>query len=208
MQGLYQPTSGRVLIDGADISQFTRSEIAGWIGYVPQECVLFRGNIRDNIAVAVPDCGDEQLIAAAELSGVHKYVVDLSEGYDTDVGEGGLRLSGGERQRIAIARALVADPPVLLLDEVGANLDQRALTGVRETLLKLASDHTIVLVTHVPMLLTACQHVIVIDRGRIRFAGPSRDVVPRLFAGAISKQDEQPVAKKKSTQKTAAEKKA
>ena len=184
MQGLYKPSEGRVLLDGADITQFTREEIAGWIGYVPQECVLFRGTIRENIALADPDCSDEQLVRASTLAGVHGYVVDLPDGYATDVGEGGLRLSGGERQRIAIARSLVRDPPVLLFDEVGSNLDQRALAALREALLQLAPTHTIVLVSHVPVLLTACQHVVVIDHGKIRFAGPSRDVVPRLFAGA------------------------
>ena len=146
--------------------------------------MLFRGTIRENIALADPECSDEQLVRASTIAGVHSYVVDLPDGYATDVGEGGLRMSGGERQRIAIARSLVRDPPVLLFDEVGSNLDQRALAALREALLQLAPTHTIVLVSHVPVLLTACQHVVVVDHGKIRFAGPSRDVVPRLFAGA------------------------
>ena len=186
IQGLYRPGEGRVLLDGADIGQFTRRELAGWIGYVPQECVLFAGSIRDNIAIARPDASDEEVVAAARRAGVHDHVVDLRDGYATDVGETGSRLSGGERQRIAIARALLNDPPVLLLDEVTSNLDHPAQVRLRETLLKLAPDHTIIVVSHAPDMLSACSHIVVLDRGKVRVAGPSRHVLPRLF-GATRK---------------------
>ena len=112
LQGLYPPDSGRVLLDGADLSQFSRPEIAGWIGYVPQESVLFDGSIRDNLLAGAPEASDAELLRAAELVGLHRRVIDLPEGYGTDVGEGGMRLAGGIRQRIAIARALIKDPPV------------------------------------------------------------------------------------------------
>ncbi|MFQ5783272.1 MAG: peptidase domain-containing ABC transporter [Alphaproteobacteria bacterium] len=184
MQGLYAPSEGRVLLDGADVGQFTRREIAGWIGYVPQESILFAGSIRDNIAIANSEADDDEIAAAARLAGAHDFIIDLPDGYATDVGEAGSRLSGGERQRIAIARALLRDPPALLLDEVTSNLDQPAQNALRETLVKLADDHTVVLVSHAPALLSACRHIVVLDRGRIRAAGPSREVLPRLMGGA------------------------
>ena len=110
IQGLYPPTEGRVLLDGADISQFTRAQLADWIGYVPQECVLFAGSVRDNVAHRHPDADDENVIKAATAAGVHEFIIDLPDGYGTDIGEAGRRLSGGQRQRIAIARAAGGRP--------------------------------------------------------------------------------------------------
>ena len=148
MQGLYPPTSGRVLLDGGDTSQFSRNDLATWIGYVPQECFLFAGTIRENIAITNPEANDEEVVRAATLAGVHEYVIDLPDGYATEIGEAGSRLSGGQRQRIAIARALLPDPPILLLDEVSGNLDMQAEISLRDMLSELARDHTIVVVTH------------------------------------------------------------
>ncbi len=184
MQGLYAPSAGRVLIDGADIAQFSRAELAAWIGYVPQECVLFAGTIRDNIAVAKPSATDEEIVRAATLAGVHPFVVDLPDGYGTEIGEAGSRLSGGQRQRIAIARALIHDPPALLLDEVTGNLDMQAELALRDALADLARERTIVVVTHTPILLRACATIIALERGRIALGGPAKDILPRLFGGA------------------------
>jgi ATP-binding cassette subfamily C protein LapB len=184
MQGLYSPTSGRVLLDGGDTAQFSRSDLATWIGYVPQECFLFAGTIRDNIAITNPDASDEDVVRAAKLAGVHDYVIDLPDGYATEIGEAGSRLSGGQRQRIAIARALLPDPPILLLDEVSGNLDMQAEISLRDTLSELARDHTIVVVTHTPVLLRACNNIMALDKGRIAMGGPTHEILPRLFGGA------------------------
>lgn len=184
MHGLYPPAAGRVLLDGADIAQFSREQIARVIGYVPQDAMLFSGSIRDNIAIAVPGATDEQVVRAAKLAGVHAFVVDLPEGYGTDIGEAGMRMSGGERQRIAVARALVHDPPVLLLDEVASNLDRQAELALRDSLVKLAAERTIVVVCHTPVLLSVCSHIVVMDKGKIALAGPTRDVLPKLFGQA------------------------
>lgn len=111
LQGLYVPSSGRVLIDGADISQFTRAELAQWMGYVPQESTLFAGSVRDNIIHRFPQATDDQIIRAAKAAGVHEFIIDMPDGYGTEIGEAGHRLSGGQRQRIAIARALLVILP-------------------------------------------------------------------------------------------------
>ncbi|SEH25996.1 peptidase domain-containing ABC transporter [Magnetospirillum fulvum] len=179
--GLYPPAEGRVLLDGADIAQFTRTELAGWIGYVPQECVLFNATIRDNIAYGAPGCDDEAILAAARTAGVHHYIVDLPDGYATPIGEAGSRLSAGQRQRIAIARALIGDPPVLLLDEPSASLDRQAEEELRATLAELGQSRTVVIVTHSPVLLPICRDVVVLDKGAITAAGPAAETLNRLF---------------------------
>ncbi len=184
LQGLYAPDSGRVLLDGADLAQFSRPEISGWIGYVPQENVLFGGTIRDNLLAGAPEAGDAELLRAAELVGLHARVVDLPEGYGTDVGEGGMRLAGGVRQRIAIARALIKDPPVVLLDEPSSNLDHQGERELTQALAALAADHMVVAVTHSATLLAACRIVVVLDRGRIVRVGPPHEAVPELVGGA------------------------
>ncbi len=179
--GLYRPARGRVLLDGADIAQFGRDDIAAWIGYVPQECILFAGTIRDNIAQGMRDAGDEDVLRAARLAGVHQYIVDLPAGYGTEIGEAGSRLSAGQRQRIALARALIGDPPVLLLDEPSASLDRQAEEELARNLVALAADHTVIVVTHSPALLSICRNAVVLDHGKILTAGPTGEVLARLF---------------------------
>jgi ATP-binding cassette subfamily C protein LapB len=181
IQGLYQPYEGRALLDGADIHQFGRSEIAGWMAYVPQECVLFSGTLRDNICHRKPDATDEDVIAAATVAGVHAFIIDLPNGYDTDIGEAGNRLSAGQRQRIAIARALIGDPPVLLLDEPSSNLDRQAEIELRNALVRLAKQRTVVIVTHSPILLSVCQDLVALDHGRVALSGPCDEILPKLF---------------------------
>ncbi len=174
--GLYQPSQGTVFIDGADIAQFSRRDLARWIGYVPQDCTLFAGTIRENIACGHPDATDEEIIAAATLARAHSLVVNLPKGYGTAVGEGGQQLPGGLRQRIAIARALLGDPPILVMDEPTSSLDRTAEEELRNSLLGLSRDHTIVLVTHSPMIVQACHNVVIMERGRIKTAGPAQKI--------------------------------
>jgi len=199
-QGLYLPDSGRILLDGADISQFSRAELASWIGYVPQENVLFSGTIRDNIAHRKPDASDEEIIKAATAAGVHQFIIDMPDGYATDIGEAGRKLSGGQRQRISIARALVGEPPILLLDEPSSSLDRQAEYELRKTLEGIGKTCTVIIVTHSPILLAACRHLIALDRGRVALVGPAHEILPRLFGAAGRRQmaerrseaDEQP----------------
>ncbi|MGE4279795.1 MAG: peptidase domain-containing ABC transporter [Magnetospirillum sp.] len=181
MLGLYPPASGRVLLDDADIAQFSRHQLASWIGYVPQETLLFNTTIRENIAYGAPGCSDQQILAAAVAAGVHAAIVDMPEGYATTIGEAGSRLSAGQRQRIAIARALVGDPALLLLDEPSASLDRQAEEDLRQALASLAQTRTVVVVTHSGVLLPACRDVVVLDRGKLAARGPAGEILPRLF---------------------------
>jgi len=180
-QGLYKPMDGRILLDGADISQFSRSEMALWMGYVPQDCILFTGNVRDNIVQRVPDASDEEVLRAAQAAGVHQFIIDMPDGYSTEIGEAGQRLSGGQRQRIAIARALVGDPPIVLLDEPSSSLDRQAEYELRNTLTEIGKKRTVIMVTHSPILLATCDDLVALDKGRVALAGPSKDILPRLF---------------------------
>lgn len=178
--GLYKPDRGRMLIDGADLAQFARTDISRWIGYVPQDCVLFQGTIRDNIAAANPDASDEEVVRAATVARVHNAIIDMPQGYGTPVGEGGARLSGGMRQRIAIARGVLGAPPVLVMDEPTSNLDRAAEDELRQSLIELSREHTIILVTHSPALLQGCHNVVVMERGHIKAAGPTLKTLQSL----------------------------
>jgi ABC-type bacteriocin/lantibiotic exporter with double-glycine peptidase domain len=181
VMGLYRPDQGRVLLDGADIAQFGRDDIAAWMGYVPQECVLFAGTIKDNIAHGMEGATDEDVLRAAKLAGVHQYIVDMPAGYGTEIGEAGSRLSAGQRQRIALARALIGDPPVLLLDEPSASLDRQAEEELARNLVALSADHTVIVVTHSPALLAATRNAVVLERTKIVAAGPTGEVLARVF---------------------------
>jgi len=181
LQGLYPPSSGRILLDGADIAQFSRKELASWLGYVPQECVLFAGTVRDNIVHRHPDAADDDIVAASTAAGVHQFIIDLPDGYASEIGEAGRRLSGGQRQRIAIARALLGNPPVVLLDEPSSSLDRQAEQALRQTLVDIGKDRTVIIVTHSPILLAACDDLVALDKGKVALAGPSKEILPKLF---------------------------
>lgn len=189
MQGLYRPSAGRVLLDGADITQFTRAELSRWCGYVPQECVLFAGTVRDNIAHRVPEASDEEVLHAALHAGVHKHVIEMPDGYATQVGEAGHRLSAGQRQGLAIARALLGDPPVLLLDEPTSSLDTQAGLEMRDMLADLAQSRTVIVITHSRQLLPICRTIVHLERGRVLYVCPAEEALPRLLGAAFPAAD-------------------
>lgn len=180
--GLYKPDQGKVFVDGADLSQFARRDLARWMGYVPQDCVLFAGTIRENIAYAKPEATDEEIIRAATAARAHNLIVTMPKGYGTPVGEGGGQLPGGLRQRIAIARALLDDPPILVMDEPTSSLDRAGEEELRQSLTGMAKDKTIILVTHSPPMVHACQNVVIVERGRIKTAGPTQKTLEALGA--------------------------
>jgi ATP-binding cassette subfamily C protein LapB len=181
VQGLYKPMNGRILIDGADISQFSRRELSTWMGFVPQNCTLFKGTIRDNIACRQVDFSDDEVLRAAQASGAHQFIVDLPDGYSTEIGEAGHRLSCGQRQCIAIARALVGDPPVVLLDEPSSDLDRQAKLNLSKTLTYIGKKRNVIVATHSSILLGGCDDLVALDKGHIHLAGLTKDTLPKLF---------------------------
>ena len=182
LMGLHAPSSGRVVLDGADIRQYARRDLLRWIGYVPQEIVLFAGTIRDNLARGLSGATDDDITRAAESARAHGFVIDLPDGYGTDIGEAGQRLSSGQRQRLALARALVPDPPVLLLDEPTSFLDRQVEQDLVQTLAELARARCIVAVTHSTALLAAATTVTIVDQGRIVGHGPASEMLARMRA--------------------------
>lgn len=176
LQGLYQPENGRITLDGADIAQYSRAQLSSWIGYVPQECVLFSGSIRDNIAITAPNISDEAILRAATLSGADAFIRTLPKGYDTQVGEGGSRLSGGQRQRIAIARAMLKSPPILLLDEVTSHLDSRSTLEIVNMLKSYSEKHTVIAITHSPLFLRNCDQIFIMEKGKITLQKSGQEV--------------------------------
>ncbi len=180
LRGLYVPVQGRVLLDGADMAQFAHRDLARWVAYLPQQVQLLSGTVRDNIAISDPDADDALIVRAAKMACAHDFLIDLPDGYGSQVGDGGGRFSGGQRKRIAIAQVLLHDPAVLLLDEPTADLDPVAEQSFVSTLKDMAKDHTIVVVTHSPYLLRQCQGIMVMDKGKLLMAGPAAKVLPKL----------------------------
>lgn len=159
IRGLYRPDGGRVLIDDTDIAQFGDDELGRWIAYLPQDDVLLAGSIRDNIALANPEVSDVEIAEAARLAGLHDEVARMAAGYATEVGEAGLRLSAGQRQRVGLARALLGDPAIVLLDEPSSHLDEETTVKLRDSLRAVARTRPVLVATHSRLLLTAADSV-------------------------------------------------
>lgn len=196
LAGLYPPATGRILLDAADLTQFTRAELARWIGYLPQDCVLFAGSVRDNIAIADPDADDAAIVEAAKMALLHEPALDLRDGYATIIGEEGVQLSRGLQQRVALARTFLGAPPVLLLDEPTSNLDNDAERQLAETLRSHARTATVIAVTHSPAVLAVCDTILLLEAGRVSMAGPARDVLTKLQPEAPAKPGQQQGAKR------------
>lgn len=169
--GLARPTEGSVSIDGRDLELAPMERILEQIGVVPQEVHLFSGTIAENIAAGQPGCSFERIIAAAKFVGLHEVVERLPHGYETRLLERGVGISQGQRQLVAIARAVVRNPRILVMDEASSALDERSERQVLESLRRAARGRTILMVTHRPNVLLACDEAIVVERGRLRFKG-------------------------------------
>ncbi len=163
----YDPTSGRILVDGHDLRDVTQRSLRRQIAIVPQETLLFAGTIRENILYGRLDATEAEMIEAARAANAHDFIVALRDGYDTRVGERGLKLSGGQRQRIAIARAILKDPRILLLDEATSSLDSESEGLVQEALERLMQGRTTVIIAHRLSTVQIADRVAVLDQGRL-----------------------------------------
>ncbi|WP_422720142.1 type I secretion system permease/ATPase [Franzmannia qiaohouensis] len=189
MLGLYQPTSGAVLLDGVDIRQFDPIELRRHIGYVPQDVSLFYGSLRENVVAGGGSEGveDEALLQALEISGIGELVNNHPHGVDLPVGERGQMLSGGQRQGVAIARAVVHDPQILLLDEPTSAMDHASEETFKKRLAEYAAAKTMIVVTHRTSLLSLVDRIVVVDAGKIVADGPKDKVVEALRSGQIGR---------------------
>lgn len=179
---LYEPTSGSVQIDGTDVRQIDPGDLRRTIGAVQQSPQLFYGSVRDNITMGHEMAPARSVMKAAEMAGVLEFLRDSTAGLDTQVGERGDALSGGQRQSVAIARALLYDPPILVLDEPTASMDPASENRLRKRLEKLCQGKTTILITHKGAMLSLVDKLILLDRGRIVAFGPKDDVIRKLQA--------------------------
>jgi len=187
MLGLYPPTQGAVLIDGIDSRQIDPAELRRAIGFVPQDVNLFYGSLKENIAMGAPFADDQAVLAAADIAGVSEFANRHPQGFDLAIGERGESLSGGQRQAVGIARAVLNDPPMLLLDEPSSAMDHQSEEALKTRLRKFAIGKTVLLVTHRNSLLDLVDRLIVMDNGQIMADGPKAQVVEALQSGRIGR---------------------
>ncbi len=168
---LYDVTDGRVLIDGVDVRDMSFDALAATVGVVSQETYLFHASVADNLRFAKPDATDAELVAAAKIAQIHDHLESLPDGYDTIVGERGYRFSGGEKQRLAIARAVLRDPPILVLDEATSALDTQTEQAVQEAIDALSAGRTTITIAHRLSTVRDADEILVLDAGQIAERG-------------------------------------
>jgi len=176
---LWEVTAGTIRVDGIDIRDVTVASLRGQIGLVAQEATLFGGTVRENILYGRLDASDEEMVAAAVAANADDFITVLPDGYDTVVGDRGMRLSGGQRQRVAIARAILKDPPILLLDEATSSLDNESERLVQEALDRLKVGRTTIIVAHRLSTIRAADRIAVLDDGWLVELGTQDELLAR-----------------------------
>ena len=188
----YDVRAGRILIDGQDIRNVTQRSLRDAIGIVPQDTVLFNDTLYYNIAYARPDVAREEVLRAAELAHLGRFIASLPQGYDTVVGERGLKLSGGEKQRVGIARAILKNPRILVFDEATSSLDSKSEQAILDALREVARNHTTLVIAHRLSTVVDADRILVLDHGSIVEAGTHPELLARggLYAGLWALQQE------------------
>lgn len=175
--GVWQPLAGKVRLDGAELSQWDKHQLGPHLGYLPQDIQLFAGTIAQNIA-RFAEVDADKVLAAAQLAGVHQLILQLPEGYETRLGEGGAGLSGGQKQRIGLARALYGLPAVIVLDEPNSNLDEAGEQALLQAIVQLKQHkRTLILITHKPNVLTLTDQLLILREGQLQAFGPTAKVL-------------------------------
>jgi ATP-binding cassette subfamily C protein LapB len=185
--GFYQPTDGAVLIDGVDLRQLDPAELRQQVGFVPQEATLFYGTLRENLVLGHQQADDEAVLRAAEFARLSEFVNKHPQGFDMLVGERGESLSGGQRKAVAMARAIIHNPPILLLDEPTGSMDHSTEVWVKQQLKEFSKGRTMMVVTHRTSLLEMADRIIVVDSGKIVADGPREQVIDALRSGRIGR---------------------
>ena len=173
----YDPQRGRVLVDGHDLRDLKAQCLRSQLGIVPQESFLFSGSVADNIAFGRPSASREEIVAAAEAIGAGEFITRLKDGFDTEVGERGVALSAGQRQLIAFARALLAEPRILILDEATSNVDVRTERAIETGLERLLSGRTAIVIAHRLSTIRNADRIAVLENGRIAEVGTHDELI-------------------------------
>jgi ABC-type bacteriocin/lantibiotic exporter with double-glycine peptidase domain len=171
IQKLYSPEKGRILLDGHDIAGIDPVSLRQSMSIVLQENFLFNRSVRDNIAIMKPSAPLSEVVEAAKKSGAHEFILQLKDGYDTILAEGGASLSGGQRQRVAIARSLITNPSILIFDEATSALDDHTQAIIQENMEQIQKNRTVILIAHRLSTVRNCDCIVVLDKGQIVEAG-------------------------------------
>ena len=174
---LYDVDGGAIEIDGQDLRDVTRDSLRRAIGYVGQEPFMFSGSVRDNVAYGAFDASDEEIVAATKAAEAHEFVTALPDGYDTTVGERGVKLSGGQRQRLAIARAVLRDPDILVFDEATSDVDTETEYLIQRSLDDLTADRTTFVIAHRLSTVKDADRIVVVEGGRVTEMGSHEDLL-------------------------------
>ncbi|MBD8513683.1 type I secretion system permease/ATPase [Photobacterium sp. CAU 1568] len=186
IMGLYKPSAGSISLDNTDIGQLHPTDIRRNIGSVPQDLMLFYGSVRDNIALGRSQVSDDAILRAADRAGVTAFTRQDEAGLDRQVGEGGQALSGGQKQAIAIARALLTEPKVLVMDEPSSSMDNKAEQALKQVLNRLDNDETLILFTHKTSMLDVVDRILVLEQGQLVADGPKEQVLQQLRDGKLN----------------------
>jgi len=196
----YDVGHGAIRIDGQDLREVTQSSLHGQIGVVPQDTVLFNDTIRYNIAYGRPEASFAEVQAAAKAAKIHEFIASLPDGYETQVGERGLKLSGGEKQRVGIARTLLKDPPILLLDEATSALDTETEREIQDELKMMGQGRTVITIAHRLSTVVDSDRIIVLDTGEIAETGTHEELLAlggryaSMWARQASEREDMPEA--------------